>query len=99
MSIILNILLVIVFSFIMYKCFENFDFKICWAVCEGFFMVIYVIAVVFFNSSVGFFTYLFASLIASVILTLILGKVYEKTNSYIGFLILFLIIRLLMSFV
>ena len=99
MSIILNIILVIVFSFIMYKSFENFDFKISWAICEGLFLVIYVIAVLFFNSGVGFFTYLIASLIAYVILTLILGKVYEKTNSYIGFLTLFLIIRLLMSFV
>lgn len=99
MSIILNMFLVVAFSFIMYKCFENFDFKICWAVCEGIFLVIYLIAAIFFNSSIGFFTYMIASLIASAILTLVLEKVYERTNSYIGFLILFIVIRLLMLFV
>ena len=99
MSIILNIILVIVFSFIMYKSFENFDFKISWAICEGCLLIIYAIAVFFFNSSVGFFMYLLSSLIASAILTIILGKIYEKTNSYIGFLTLFIVIRLLMLFV
>ena len=99
MGIILNIIYIIVFSFIMYKCFENFDFKISYVVCEGLFIVMYLIAAILAHSTRGFFAYLVMTLIASAVLTFILKKIYEETNSYIGFLITFLVFRVLIAVV
>lgn len=95
MSIIISIIQFLISAYIIYKCFEKYDFKITY--------FIYVGISLLFNIVQNGFSHIFSAVISILITNLIVlyidYKIYQKSTSFANFVVLSIVVSIVVSLI
>ena len=95
MSFIISIIQFLISAYIIYKCFEKYDFKITYGIYVGISLL--------FNIIQNGFSHIFGAIISILITNLIVlyidYKIYQKSTSFWNFVALSVVVSIIVAFV